>query len=53
MTRTNGDFKRMDIKATLPSRLPEHLPRRLTMSFWYHDWLSAVLSGAPFDELEC
>lgn len=29
-----------------------HLPPKLTISFWYHDWLSAALPGAPFEDLE-
>lgn len=35
-----------------PIHLPGHLPRKLTISFWYHDWLSAALPGAPFEDLE-
>lgn len=32
-------------------RLPDHLPPRLSISFWYHNWLSAALPGAPYEDL--
>jgi hypothetical protein len=31
---------------------PDHLPKKLSISFWYHDWLAAALPGAPFEDLE-
>jgi len=34
------------------SCLPAHLPRKLTISFWYHDWLAAAQAGAPYEDLE-
>lgn len=33
-------------------RVPDHLPRKLSISFWYHNWLAAALPGAPYDDLE-
>ncbi|MFA7159031.1 MAG: cellulase-like family protein [Kiritimatiellia bacterium] len=33
-------------------RVPDHLPQKLSISFWYHDWLAAALPGAPFEDLE-
>jgi hypothetical protein len=33
--------------------VPGHLPQKLTISFWYHDWLAAALPGAPYEDLEC
>ena len=41
-----------DEKERAPIRLPGHLPPKLTISFWYHDWLSAALPGAPFEDLD-
>jgi|GEM_PF-3859013 len=33
-------------------RVPDHLPQKLSISFWYHDCLAAALPGAPFEDLE-
>jgi len=33
-------------------RPPERLPPKLSISFWYHDWLSAALPGAPYEDLD-
>jgi len=35
-----------------PGRAPDHLPRKLSISFWYHNWLAAALPGAPYEDLE-
>ena len=32
--------------------LPGHLPQKLCISFWYHAWLAAALTGAPYEDLE-
>lgn len=31
---------------------PGHLPPKLSISFWYHNWLSATLPGGPYEDLE-
>ena len=41
-----------DTKWPQPKRLPEHLPRKLSISFWYHDWLAAAQPGGPYEDLE-
>jgi len=33
-------------------RMPDHLPRKMSISFWYHNWISAAQPGAPYDDLE-
>lgn len=41
-----------DEKERAPIRLPGHLPPKLTISFWYQDWIYATRPGAPFEDLE-
>jgi len=33
-------------------QMPDHVPPKLTISFWYHSWLSAALPGAPYEDLD-
>ena len=33
-------------------QVADRLPRKLSISFWYHNWVAEAQPGAPYDDLE-